>query len=152
MKSILSEKPVSSSKTDMKTKSYNHSYGKKPGGGGGGGAGGTNPNQQQTKQPHKRGGALKDDNMFKKADNFNVLDVVSGMKKKEDEEKKRKKQQEFADFKAMEQRKALLAKRPGKRFDKFATNVNSDKIERCHLTIYFSTQLTIYESFSRCQE
>ena len=102
MKSILNEKSSSNVKTD----SYNHSYKKKSGGQH---SGQSHNKPQEAKQPHKR---IRETDMFKPTDNFNVMDVVSGMnKKKEEEERKRKRQQEFSDLRAREQQKALLEKK-----------------------------------------
>ena len=102
MKSILNEKSASNVKTD----SYNHSYKKKSGAQH---SGPSHNKPQEAKQPHKR---IRETDMFKPTDNFNVMDVVSGMnKKKEEEERKRRRQQEFSDLRAREQQKALFEKK-----------------------------------------
>ena len=74
MKSILNEKSSSNIKTD----SYNHSYKKKSGAQH---SGPSHNKPQEAKQPHKR---IRETDMFKPTDNFNVMDVVSGMNKKKE--------------------------------------------------------------------
>ncbi len=100
MKSVVSN---DSSKSAVKTKSYNHSYNKKPGPL-------SRPNrEQEAKQPQKR---QRDNDLLKKQqDTFNVMDMMDSMKRKQEEERKRKQGLEFSDVKAREQQKALLSKK-----------------------------------------